>query len=72
VLTLFTRRVYRPFRTRAVCNAQGPIVIVLAVLYVVAVGLILRHLDRRQKAAQGDREAVYLHQERQRLSGWRA
>lgn len=34
--------------------------IVLAVLYVVAVGFILRTLDRRMKSTQAAREAAFL------------
>jgi len=33
--------------------------IVLALVYVFAVGLVLRHLDRRMRAAQRRREAAF-------------
>lgn len=33
---------------------------VLAILYVVAVVLVLRHLDRRMRTAQAAREAAFL------------
>ena len=41
--------------------------IVLALVYVFAVGLVLRHLDRRQKAAQRLRELAHFQRSTGRL-----
>jgi hypothetical protein len=47
---------YAPWST---VLTKGPPMIVLALVYVFAVGLVLRHLDRRMRAAQRRREAAF-------------
>lgn len=46
--------------------------IVFALVYVAGMFFLLRTLDRRMADATAVREAVFLHEERQRRSGWRA